>query len=421
VAQYQRPRGTRDFNPDEMQVRKWVESKMREAISSYGYREVSTPTFEHTDLFIAKSGPQVVEQIYSFEDKGGREIALRPELTASVMRFYHSDMRNHPKPLRIFYFGNCFRYERPQKGRYREFWQMGLEYIGKRTPIACAEVISASIRALEMVGLKGMIVRVGHVSLLKELVIHYGADPETNKELMIAIDKKDPGSIRKLLENSSNTDVQGLIELITSVYDKSEFLEALGKIEGIIDTVDMSGLMSTLNELMDRFDNIYFDPSISRGLDYYDDMVFEIDAPSLGAEKQICGGGGYSLSSIFGSTVEGIGFGLGFDRIIVALGEVIKMKEANRAVYILALGDETQGEAFSISEDLRNKGLISILETSGRGMKKAISYAVNSNCSHLILVGEDELKRGTVSIKNLDTKEQVEVERRKIMDILNIT
>ena len=124
-----------------METRSWAEATMREAIMSYGYREVSTPTFEHTDLFIARSGPQVLDQIYSFKDKGDRDITLRPELTAPVMRFYNSDLRNLPKPLRIFYFGNCFRYERPQKGRYREFWQAGLELFGSSRIEADAEII----------------------------------------------------------------------------------------------------------------------------------------------------------------------------------------------------------------------------------------------------------------------------------------
>ena len=136
------PRGTRDFNPAEMQKRRYLEDSMKKTFKIFGYREVQTPMFENLDLFTAKSGEGIIEEIYSFADKGGRELALRPELTAPVIRFYVDKLQMEPKPLKLFYFGNCFRYDRPQKGRYREFRQAGCEIIGTDTPEALAELIA---------------------------------------------------------------------------------------------------------------------------------------------------------------------------------------------------------------------------------------------------------------------------------------
>jgi histidyl-tRNA synthetase len=420
MSEFHRPRGTRDFTPEEMRIRRWAEKRMRDAIASMGYREISTPTFENTDLFVAKSGKQVLEQIYEFKDKGGRSLSLRPELTAPVMRFYQSDLRNYPKPLRISYFGSCFRYERPQKGRYREFWQMGLEYIGKRTPLALAEVVDAAVSSLEAVGLKRFEVRVGHVVLLSSILESYGAGLSKDKDLMIAIDKKDEDGIRSYIEERLESDPEDLVRLVTTTYGEEEYIEVLDKLKD-----DYNGIENEIDELRQVMEflrgssaDIRLDPSISRGLDYYDGIVFEIDAPNLGAEKQICGGGAYSLSSVFGSEVEGIGFGLGFDRILVALeGEMPRSPEKGR-IYLIPMGVEAERRSISLARKVRDCGLVCIVETSGRGFKKSISSAVSSGCSFLLVLGEEELKEETVSVKNLETKEQIKVPLKDLGDHL---
>jgi len=137
----QKPRGTRDFLPDEMERRRLIERRMREAARRWGYREVSTPDFEHLELFTMKSGEGIIQEMYVFEDKGGRQMTLRPEVTAAVLRMYVNEGKVLPKPIRWCYFADCFRYERPQKGRYRQFWQFGVELIGADTPSADAEVV----------------------------------------------------------------------------------------------------------------------------------------------------------------------------------------------------------------------------------------------------------------------------------------
>jgi histidyl-tRNA synthetase len=390
---------------------------MRRAIESYGYKEIATPTFEHSDLFIARSGPQILDQVYDFEDKGGRRLVLRPELTAPVMRFFASDLRNLPKPLRIYYFGNCFRYERPQKGRYREFWQMGLEYIGKRTAMANAEVIGAAISAIEGAGLGNFEVRIGHVSLLSSMLSHWGIGKD-NKDLMILIDKKDREAISKTLGDDETS--ERVSSLISRTYGPEEAEEALSQLSSSIPDLDgnaIEELSTVLGILGDGQGKVMMDLSITRGLDYYDGVVFEIDTPSLGAEKQICGGGAYSLSEVLGKEVEGIGFGLGFDRIIVAMGNGVKIEDEAPFVYLLPMGAKAEKASFSIARTIRESGTGCMVETSGRNFKRSLSQAVESSCSHLIIVGDRELEKGVVSVKDLETKEQREYPISKLKEI----
>ena len=165
----QRPRGTRDFLPDDAWRRGTVKKAMQKVLERWGYQEIATPTFEHLELFTIKSGESVLDEIYSFKDKGGRDLALRPELTAPVMRMYVNELQNVAKPLRLYYYGSCFRYERPQRGRFREFWQFGAELIGGRKPDSEAEVIALADQMLKSVNIRGDI-HVGYLGLIRSIL-----------------------------------------------------------------------------------------------------------------------------------------------------------------------------------------------------------------------------------------------------------
>jgi len=158
---FERPRGTRDLTPSEIVKQRYVEKAFREASEICGFKEIQTPTFETVELFKAKSGPEIVDEMFTLVDKGGRELALRPEFTASIIRFFLSDLRNEPKPLKLFNIGNCFRYEEPQKGRYREFWQWNCEIIGAPYLSSDAEIIATSLAGLQRVGIKQIETRIG--------------------------------------------------------------------------------------------------------------------------------------------------------------------------------------------------------------------------------------------------------------------
>ena len=182
----QKPRGTRDFLPDEMAQRRELEQKMRKVAASFGYGEIVTPMFEEQELFVLKSGEGILGEMYAFEDKGGRGIALRPELTAPTIRAYVNEAQVAPKPLRWFYFEECFRYERPQKGRYRQFWQFGCELIGADSAAADAEVIALAYSLLKCTGVN-FIIKVGHLAPMKSLLADL--DAVEQKKVMSALDK----------------------------------------------------------------------------------------------------------------------------------------------------------------------------------------------------------------------------------------
>jgi histidyl-tRNA synthetase len=169
----QAPRGTRDFPPEDMEKRRYIEHTMAMTFRSFGYGEIQTPTFENLELFTAKSGDSIIDEIYAFTDKGGRQLALRPELTAPVIRCYVERLQMEPKPLKLFYFGNCYRYDRPQKGRYREFQQAGCELIGADTPEAIAELLACAFTLLKNVGLQNIRMNIGNLTVVSRLFAHF--------------------------------------------------------------------------------------------------------------------------------------------------------------------------------------------------------------------------------------------------------
>ncbi|MBR6871790.1 MAG: ATP phosphoribosyltransferase regulatory subunit, partial [Candidatus Methanomethylophilaceae archaeon] len=213
------PRGTRDFLPDEMEKRRFYENELRHVAKTFGFREVETPIFEDAELFILRSGPNVLKELYAFKDKGDREIALRPEMTAPAIRMFVNNMSNDPKPIKIFYFGQCFRYERPQSGRYREFFQFGAELIGSATPETDAEVISMAASMIKALGLNEYKIRIGHIGVLRQRIADIGVPKERTAEVLQKLDKKLYEEARPLLEEMgvSGTDIDGVFELTETV------------------------------------------------------------------------------------------------------------------------------------------------------------------------------------------------------------
>ncbi|HEY0196460.1 MAG TPA: ATP phosphoribosyltransferase regulatory subunit, partial [Methanobacterium sp.] len=185
----QRPRGTRDFLFEEMKERKEIENTIRGIFETYGYGEIKTPLFEDMALFTTKSGDGITGQIYHFQDKGGRDLALRPELTAPVARLYINKLQKSPKPLKMYYFGSCFRYERPQKGRWRQFWQMGCELIGGKSPESEAEIITMAAHALEELGLEDFEIHIGNLGIIRGILNQANVEKNLQDTIMAIIDK----------------------------------------------------------------------------------------------------------------------------------------------------------------------------------------------------------------------------------------
>ncbi|UCH88229.1 MAG: histidine--tRNA ligase [Thermoplasmata archaeon] len=421
----QKPRGTRDFLPEDMAKRREIEEILRGTAQFFGYSEISTPAFENAELFIIKSGQEIVDQLYSFKDKSDRELALRPELTAPTMRLYLAEMKSAPQPVKVYYFGNAFRYERPQKGRFREFWQFGLELIGSDSVEAEAEVITVAVKALMYAGLKNLELRIGHLGILKGIFKEAGL-PETKQstlmklldkgetdDLYIELDSVDEFSAeqRDLVKNIINTKLK-IADLDSYKAEFTGIKESASAWEKLIETTKI------LNYFQVPQDSIIIDLNIARGLEYYDGIVFEIDVPELGAEKQVCGGGAYSLLELFGGKpAPTIGFAIGFDRLIMALEEQGRpFSSMKPSVFVIPVGKEALSKGIEIASDLRATGIATDLELKGRGPSKSLKFAANLGVKFAVIIGESELAENNVTVKNMESGDQEKVKIQELIE-----
>ncbi len=456
----QRPRGTRDFLPDEAWRRSAARRAMQGVLERWGYREIATPTFEHLELFTLKCGEAVLEEIYSFKDKGGRDLALRPELTAPVMRMYVEQLQNAPKPQRLCYFGNCFRYERPQKGRFREFWQLGAELIGGAKPDSEAEVIALADRMLKSVGVKGEI-HVGYLGLVRSILDRIGA--EHRSAIMRMIDKKECDALKECLEEVGADDL-GLLELIDlkgrEALDRAaEIARDLGRAEAPENSASgteaarrpqavqvatpgeqAAGLAGPLAagrasartgravsaelrldefretvELLGAYGvDFTIDFEIVRGLEYYSGTVFEIYAEGLGAQRQVCGGGTYELASLFGGKeTSSTGFGLGFDRIM----EIAQIEERQRPPAFLVYTPDVRAEALKIAGKLREAAPV-VLDVMGRGLGAQLKAAAAAGAQFVVIVGRSELDSGLLTLRDMASGTQESLTQAQIEERL---
>ncbi|TAJ44246.1 histidine--tRNA ligase [Methanofollis fontis] len=393
----QKPRGTRDFLPEEMAERRAAERLMRDSAARWGYGEVCTPTFEHVELFTIRSGENIKQEMYTFEDKGGRQMTLRPEVTASVARMFVNEGRSIPKPVRWYYVADCFRYERPQKGRYRQFWQFGVELIGADSAAADAEVIMVADEVLRSVGLT-FDLKVGFLAPMKHLL----SDVESGlqRTVMGYLDKRDMDGLAACLESCGQTDLEGALSGLVSCRNPAEAIEICGqipeqqRIEEIFAILDGEEIEYTANF------------GIVRGLDYYTGMVFEGFAPNLGAESQVVGGGNYRLTHLFGGEdTASAGFAIGFDRVMVSLGE--HPVDHPPVVAVLSPAD-VRVHAFAAARAFRGEGVRTEINLLDRGMGAQLSHAAKI-ADYACIIGRREAEAGTVTLKNLRSGEQREM------------
>ncbi|HEY9205481.1 MAG TPA: histidine--tRNA ligase [Candidatus Methanoperedens sp.] len=406
----QKPRGTRDFLPMEMAKRRHIENSLREVARMWGYGEIKTPTFEHIELFTLKSGEGILGEIYNFKDKGDREIALRPELTAPVVRMFVEELQRSPKPLKFYYFDNCFRYERPQKGRFREFFQFGVEIIGSARPESDAEVIALAVEMLKSAGVRGDL-HVGHLGIVRSLL--KDIQSEQQSRIMRLVDKKDDKGLEDFLDEiGASDDMRGrlfrLIGLrgINAVHEARELagdIEAISQFEALLSLLDVYEL------------EYQVDLGIARGLDYYTGMVFEIYCEGLGAQNQVCGGGSYRLAQLFGGEdTPSTGYAIGFDRIM----EICEVEPVSPKSVVVVSFEDTRKEAIVIAKRLR-ENVPAYVDVMGRKFKDQISYANTIGASHVVIVGKNELDAGKVALKDMKSGEQELLTVEDVMGRLN--
>ncbi|WP_214041297.1 histidine--tRNA ligase [Methanoculleus sp.] len=392
----QKPRGTRDFLPDEMERRRLIEMRMREAARRWGYREVSTPDFEHLELFTMKSGEGIIQEMYVFEDKGGRMMTLRPEVTAAVLRMYVNEGKVLPKPIRWCYFADCFRYERPQKGRYRQFWQFGVELIGADTASADAEVIMLADDTLRSTGVT-FDLHVGHLAPMKHLLSDLA--PGDQRAIMAFLDKHDHVGLEAALVAKGLTHLGEPLAALSECRTVPEVLEVAGDVPERARIEETFALLDSLN--------ISYRPDfgIARGLDYYTGVVFEGFAQNLGAENQILGGGTYRLAHLFGGDdVASCGFAIGFDRVMVSIGD---FELAHEPVVGVVCTPEGRARALEVARAFREAGVRAEADLMQRGMGAQLSHAAKT-ADFVAVLGKREVEAGTVTLKNLHSGEQQE-------------
>lgn len=421
MVKIQRVKGTRDLLPEDMIKRRYVFERIREVFEAYGFKEILTPTFEYTKLFELRSGEEVVEQLYAFEDKGGRNLSLRPDLTSSVARLFVNAFQTAPKPIKWYYITNMFRYEEPQSGRLREFWQAGVELIGSSNIEADAEVIALLIESYLSTGLKEFTVNVGDRILLDEFAKMLGVKDDIG--LMRLIDKKDKmerGEFVKALQEFGLNE-EGINKVFTLIELKGKPDDVLPKARELFTSEIAKEELKKIEELFELLkaygieDYALIDFGIARGFDYYTSIVFEAIADNDLGIGSIGGGGRYdNLIEVFGGKpTPATGFAIGIERLIPILESKGLLPEfkVGSDVFVAYIGKEleTKKKAIEVTQTLRKANIKAEYDIQGRKLRKALDYANSIEVKVAIILGKRDLAEGKVTIRDMESGEQKQV------------
>ncbi|PIN10204.1 Histidyl-tRNA synthetase [Handroanthus impetiginosus] len=409
------PKGTRDFPPEEMRLRNWLFQNFREVSQLYGFEEVDFPVLESEALFIRKAGEEIRDQLYCFEDRGNRRVALRPELTPSLARLVIQKGKSVALPLKWFAIGQCWRYERMTRGRRREHYQWNMDIIGVPNVTAEAELISSIVTFFKRIGITASDVgfKVSSRKVLQEVLRRYSIPENLFGRVCVIIDKLEKipiEDIKKELRNAelSEEAVEELLQIL-SVKSLTKLEEKLGaSVEALADLKQLF----LLAEKYGYSEWIQFDASIVRGLAYYTGIVFE-GFDREGKLRAICGGGRYDrlLSTFGGDDIPACGFGFGDAVIIELLKERGLLPEVSPQVenIVCSLDQDLQGAASLVAARLRDKGQSVDLVLESKPLKWVFKRAAKINAQRLILVGMSEWQKGMVGVKILSSGEQYEI------------
>ena len=404
-------KGTRDFFPDEMRLRNWLFEVWRNVSEQAGFEEYDTCVLEHEELYVRKTGDEISKQLYSFEDKGGRRLSLRPEMTPSLARLVLQQEKSLSFPIKWFSMPQCFRYERMTKGRRREHFQWNADIIGQHEVVAEAEILMLLISACESMGLSTNDFRVfiNDRRIINAILSQINVPQVLHSEVMVIMDKRDkipPEALSKMLEEMRMTTKQvGQLNEYLSKSDLEELRENLKNTEGIEELQHLMKLMETAG-----YKNyLQFDISIVRGLSYYTGAVFEVNSPEK-QHRAICGGGRYDslLSTYGGETVPAVGFGFGDVVVLDVLKELERFPELPRKLdyTIIPFANEQIGTALKIAAELRLQGSTVDCNFSMKKMKKMMQQAHESGAAKAILLFPDELSDDKVVIRDMQLHEQ---------------
>jgi len=417
----------RDFLPEEAHLMKFIEDKARRVAQLYGYKEVITPVVESYELLSAKAGEEVRSRMFVFKDLGGRDVALRPEFTASVARLVATVLRNEAKPLRLFCVGSIYRYDEPQRGRYREFWQSNYELIGSTKPEADAEILLLTDSLMKGAGLLSCAFKIGHVGVLRGIFDQEGIKDDAQSRAMQLMDKKQYDDAFRVIRETGMTarglqtlerlvqlrgkDVKGVAkEMKDCVRDYGKAVSAVENLEEILELVSRS--RTTLD--------VTVEAGFARGLEYYTGMIVEVYVPDLNIA--LGGGGRYDrLIELFGGEpTPAVGIAHGIDRIMLGLQEqktALKVEE-EKSVVIVPISPSLIGDALRLAQLLRTGGVHVEVEAMRRKTSKALEDANRKGVDFAVIVGEKELKEDAVALRDLRKREQKAVKIEKLVETI---
>lgn len=411
------PKGTKDMLPEEAYKWHYVENTAREVASLYGFKEIRTPIFEHTELFLRGVGETtdiVTKEMYTFEDKGNRSITLKPEGTAGVVRSYIENALDQVVlPMKAYYISPIFRYERPQNGRLREHHQFGVEMFGAEGPEADGEIISLANTLLKKVGLTQIRLYINSIgcpecrkNYNKALMDYIGSNLDKMCNQCKERFNKNPLRILDCKE-------EGCKAITANAPKVTDYLceDCKAHFEGVKKNLDARGIEYEVN------------PQIVRGLDYYTRTVFEFVSTDIGAQGTVCGGGRYNglVSQLGGKDTPAVGFGCGLERLILVLENTnsLKAEKETSKIYIAPMGDNAKANAIQIVDNLRSCGIKAETDLMNRSVKAQMKYANKIGVEYVVVLGDSELESGVVEIKDMANSSSDQIKIDEIIAYLN--
>ncbi len=414
MPKFQTVRGMRDFLSSDAKKLRYVEAVAKKVARLYGFEEVISPVVENYDLLAARSGEEIKARMYAFDDLAGRRVALRPEFTASIARLMATTLRNEPKPLRLFSTGTLYRYDEPQFGRYREFWQSNYEIIGSSRPEADVEVLSLTNFFMQNLGLRNFLFKIGHVGILRGLLYEEGVKDEQQNVVMQLLDTKRWDEALKTVKEFGVSH-QG-IKTLKAIFEAKgrEASKVLAQVKKkLANYKDSTAAVENLQQIIElcQQGGVNFDISVetgfARGLEYYTGIIFEVLVPEI--EVSLGGGGRYDkLVELFGGeSTPAVGVAHGLDRITLAIEQQnVAPQFSESRIAVIPIGEVAVSKALEITQKLRKMGLSAELEVMGRTVSRALQDVDRREVPYAVILGPKELKEGKIVLRDMKNRQQ---------------
>jgi len=423
MSKFQPVRGMRDFLAEEAKTLRYIEQTAREIARLYGYEEIITPVVESYELLAAKSGEEIRHRMYTFEDLGGRKVALRAEFTPSVARLVATTLKSASKPLKLFCTGSLYRYDEPQYGRFREFWQANYELIGSTQPEADAEILALSYNLKEKLGIRNCYFKIGHVGILRGILSQEKIVEEQQNRIMQLLDKKqwndalmalqELGASQRCTKTMKNIfetrgkDVSKVLRKAKEIV--KDYEAAVVAVENLCEIIHLTQEGGAKIELLAEM-------GFARGLEYYTGMIFEPYVPDF--ETALGGGGRYDkLVELFGGEpTPAVGVAHGMDRLSLVMEKqkISILTSEKKRVVVVPIGEELRAKALWLSHMLRKAGISVEVEVMGHTVSKALQNASKRGFTDAVIVGAQELKEDKVVLRDMEEREQKTIEIRHL-------